>query len=74
MQAPRSQSYRDAAIQCTLAAERCSTRSSAAFFQELAKRWNELAQEQEGFEKALNSRLAAHTLIFDSPPPEALQN
>ena len=51
MEAPRSQSYRKAAAACIKAAERCSSSSSAAFFQDLARRWHDLAQEQEAFER-----------------------
>jgi hypothetical protein len=51
MKAPRSQSYREAAADCIKAGERCSSSSSAAFFQDLARRWHDLAQEQEAFER-----------------------
>ena len=59
MEAPRSQSYREAAANCIKAAERCTSCSSAAFFQDLARRWHDLGQEQEEFEL----RTAGHTEV-----------
>jgi hypothetical protein len=50
MQTPRSQNYREAATDCMRASERCKGNGARVFFQDLARRWNELAQEQEGFE------------------------
>lgn len=51
MQPPRSQRYRQAAAECTRAAEHCQSPTSAAFFLDLAQRWNDLAREQEAFER-----------------------
>jgi hypothetical protein len=50
MQTSRSQNYREAAADCTRTSERCKGNGAKVFFQDLARRWNELAQEQEGFE------------------------
>jgi hypothetical protein len=50
MQTPRSQNYRAAAADCIRTSERCKGTVAKVFFQDLARRWNELAKEQEGFE------------------------
>lgn len=61
METPRSQSYRQAAADCLRTAARCQGVTTKLFFQDLARRWRELAQEQEAFEteRKLRSKPAA---------------
>ena len=51
MQAPRSQRYRQAASECIRAAQGYTDSRAADFFYDLARRWTELAHEQETFER-----------------------
>jgi hypothetical protein len=50
---PRSQNYRQAAADCMRTSARCKGVTAKVFFQDLARRWRDLAQEQEEFENEI---------------------